>query len=98
MGYADGYRRLFSGKPLLTLPGRNGGPSRAFAVVGRVSMDQINIDLTDAGHVDVGEEVTVIDDSPSATNSVEALAELAGSIPYEITTMLGRRVLRVAAP
>ena len=68
----------------------------AIPVVGRVSMDQINVDLTDAGPVRVGQEVVVIDDNPSSPNSVESLAKLAGSIPYEITTLIGPRVCRMA--
>jgi alanine racemase len=61
-------------------------------------MDQINVDLTDAGPVAIGDQLVVIDDDPSAPNSVESLATLTGSIPYEITTLMGRRVRRVSVP
>ncbi len=76
----------------------NGEPPAVIPVVGRVSMDQINIDLTDCQSVGIGDEVTIIDDNPSSPNSVEGLAKLAGSIPYEITTLLGSRVRRATSP
>jgi alanine racemase len=97
IGYADGYRRLLSNKAMLTIRSTDGTPPRTAPVVGRVSMDQINVDLTHAGPIQLGDEVTVISDDPAAPNSVEALARLADTIPYEITTLLGRRVCRVAA-
>ncbi|HRR87372.1 MAG TPA: alanine racemase C-terminal domain-containing protein, partial [Phycisphaerae bacterium] len=73
-------------------------PCEPIAVVGRVSMDQINLDLTDAGPVAVGDRVVIIDDDPSSFNSVESLATMTESIPYEITTLIGRRVRRVSVP
>lgn len=98
LGYADGYRRLLGNKAVVTLEKAREDPSRHIPVVGRVSMDQINVDLTDAGPVAVGDAIVVIDDIPSACNSVESLAEIVGSIPYEITTLIGSRVRRVSAP
>jgi alanine racemase len=97
LGYADGYNRLFSNKAVLRLARTNGGMAATIPVIGRVSMDQINIDLTDAGSVGIGEEVVVVDDDPRAPNSVESLAKLAGTIPYEITTLCGQRVKRVVS-
>lgn len=98
IGYADGYRRLFGNHAIVTLSKRDGTRPVAVPVVGRVSMDQINVDLTDVQSVEIGNDVIVIDDNPSAPNSVESLARLAGTIPYEITTLIGPRVRRVAVP
>lgn len=97
MGYADGYRRLFGNSAVLTLPGDGVARSRVVPVIGRVSMDQINIDLTDVGPVRLGQEVLVVDDNPSSPDSVESLARRAGTIPYEITTLIGDRIRRIAA-
>ncbi len=98
IGYADGYRRLLGGKAVVTLANGRQTPCRSVPVIGRVSMDQINLDLTDAGPAEVGDLIAVVDENPSSPNCVESLAKLVGSIPYEITTLLGSRVRRVPAP
>jgi alanine racemase len=97
MGYADGYRRLLSGDAVMTLEAIRGQPRRSIPVVGRVSMDQTTVDLTDAGDVRPGDPVIIIERDPAAPNSVEALARKLGTIPYEVTCLLGDRVRRVAA-
>jgi len=98
VGYADGYRRLLSNDAVLTLPERDGRSQCAVPVVGRVSMDQVNVDLTDAGDVRVGERIVIIDSDPAAPNSVETLARKMNTIPYEITCLLGQRIQRTAVP
>ena len=57
-------------------------------------MDQTIIDLTDSPDAQVGDEVEVISNDATAPNSVENLARLAGTIPYEITCGLGKRRVR----
>ena len=54
-------------------------------------MDMCMLDLTDAPHVQVGDEVEVF----GARSSVNDLAALAGTIPYEFTCAVSRRVPRV---
>ncbi|MGQ9651024.1 MAG: alanine racemase [Phycisphaerae bacterium] len=98
LGYADGYRRVLGNKAIVTLDRARDQAVEPITVVGRVSMDQINLDLTDAGPVRVGDQVVIIDDNPSSPNSVESLANMTESIPYEITTLIGRRVRRVSVP
>jgi alanine racemase len=80
----------------MTLPAA-GGNRRIAPVVGRVSMDLVIVDLTDSAGVKVGDEIIIIDDDPAASNSVEALARRMDTIPYEVTTLLGPRIPRVAA-
>ncbi len=89
VGYADGYPRSLSNAATMRIAGRD------VPVRGRVSMDQTIVDLTDLPAVAVGDEVEIISPDPSAPHSVEALARLAGTIPYEITCRLGQRVRRV---
>ncbi|MCJ7544671.1 MAG: alanine racemase [Phycisphaerae bacterium] len=89
VGYADGYLRTFSSRTIMRVDGRD------VPVCGRVSMDQAIIDLTDCPTAAVGDEVEIISADPAAPHSVENLARLAGTIPYEITCRLGRRVRRV---
>lgn len=65
-------------------------------VIGRISMDQTVIDLTDLPEhmARVGTEVEILSDDPAAPNSLVALAELAGTIPYEILCGLSSQIPR----
>ena len=84
-GYADGFFRCLSNRcSLMTAYGS--APQR-----GRICMDMCMIDLTDLPQVDVGDEVEVF----GPHNPVEKLAELAGTIPYELTCAVSKRVPRV---
>jgi len=89
VGYADGYSREFGGKAVMML---NGKP---LPVVGRVSMDFTTVDLGYASPALIGDEVTVLDNDPVSPASVYKLAEIAGTIPYEIFCRVGQRVIRV---
>jgi len=88
VGYGDGYPRRLSNQAVMRLGGRE------VPVRGRVSMDQTIVDLTGSPDARVGDEVEVISNDPAAPNSVESLARLAGTIPYEITCGLGKRRVR----
>jgi alanine racemase len=88
IGYADGCSRCLSGHSMVSVRG-------ALAhVCGAISMDQMCIDLTDVPGASVGDEVEVISPDPSAPHSVENLARLAGTIPYEVLCRLGSRIRR----
>ncbi|MDP6633389.1 MAG: alanine racemase [Phycisphaerae bacterium] len=89
VGYADGYPRNLSGEVSMRIAGAD------VPVCGRVAMDQVIVDLTDIPSVRIGQEAEVISADPSEPHSVENLASLAGTIPYEITCGLGRRIRRV---
>ena len=84
-GYADGFFRCLSNQcSLMTAYGP--APQR-----GRICMDMCMIDLTDLPEVDVGDEVEIF----GPENPVEKLADLAGTIPYELTCAVSKRVPRV---
>lgn len=81
-GYGDGYpRHLQSGTPLLV----NG--HRA-ALIGAVSMDMINVDLTDVPVASVGDRVTLW----GGHLPIEEIAARADTIPYELMCRLSQRV------
>jgi alanine racemase len=90
VGYADGYMRCLGNRAQMLV---NGQP---VPVVGRVSMDLTTIDLHDQPGAQIGDDVIVMDDDPISPASAYALAELAGTIPYELFTRIGPRVKRVA--
>jgi alanine racemase len=63
----------------------------ALPLVGRVSMDLLTFDVTDAPAAAAGRHVTLIGDGITPDD----LAAAAGTIGYEILTSLGARYRRV---
>jgi alanine racemase len=88
VGYADGYPRQLSNECVAQVRGQD------VPVVGRVSMDQIIVDVTDVAGVEPGEEVTVISWDPEKGNSLDRMADHVGTIGYELATHLGSRLRR----
>lgn len=84
LGYADGFPRALSG---LTATLSHSGKEYPVPVVGRVSMDQLTVDLTDTPAL-VGDTVCLWRDAT-------AIAAQLGTIPYEVLTALSPRVGRV---
>ncbi len=89
-GYADGYpRHLSNAKAEVLVRGQR------CAVLGRVTMDQIMVDLSALPGVDAGEEVVLIGRQGAEEILAGELATKAGTIPWEIFTGLTTRVGRV---
>jgi alanine racemase len=91
-GYADGYiRALGSTDAHAGATGWLGG--QALPILGRVSMDLIVFDITDLpdGAAQRGGFVELIGDR----FTIDDAAALAGTIPYEVLTSLGRRYQRI---
>jgi len=81
-GYGDGYpRHLQTGTPVVV----NG---RRVATIGRVSMDMINVDLTDVPVANVGDQVILW----GGHLPVEEIAARADTISYELMCGLSERV------
>jgi len=92
IGYADGYTRLYSNRSGVLI---NGGIA---PVVGNVTMDQIMVDITDIddnGSIREGTEVTLIGDTERREISAGYLANLIGTINYEVLCMLKDQIPRV---
>jgi alanine racemase len=90
LGYADGYPLLLSNLGIV----RTGPNLQPATLIGRVNMDQIIIDLTDAPLATIGTKVEIISNDPAAPNAMHKLAELAQSHPYEMLCRISNRVLR----
>ena len=89
IGYDDGYRRALSNRGHVVVRGK-------FApVVGRISMDLTLIDVTDVPGASLDDEVTLLGRAGGLAISAEELAQLAGTISYEITCGISARVPRV---
>lgn len=87
-GYADGVPRVLTNKGRVAIGGC------LAPMIGAVSMDLTTIDITDCPPVHVGDEAMIIGDAITADD----VAQLAGTISYEILTGIGNRVERVYKP
>lgn len=92
VGYADGYQRHLSNRGAGVLIGGAFCP-----LLGRVTMDQIMVDVSDCSAAVPGAEAVLIGRQGDLQISAAQLADWAGTIPWEIFTGLGRRVERLKA-
>ncbi len=89
MGYADGFSRLLSNKGEVLINGKR-APIR-----GRVCMDQFMVDVTDIDNVNIGDELVLIGKQGNDELTATEMADLIGTINYEITCDITKRVPRV---
>ncbi|MBV8899191.1 MAG: alanine racemase, partial [Verrucomicrobia bacterium] len=89
VGYGDGYTRHLSGKGAEVLV-----KGVRCSLLGRVTMDQIMVDLTNMGPVSPGEEVVLLGKQGEEEILVGELAAKAGTIAWEIFTGITSRVTR----
>jgi len=88
IGYGDGYPRNLSNLAWLLIGGRR------FRIAGRICMDQIMVDVGNF-QPKIGDEVVLIGEQGKQKITAEELADLSGTIPYEIVCGLGSRIPRV---
>ncbi|NMM65960.1 alanine racemase [Clostridium sp. P21] len=88
IGYDDGYNRLLSNTGKIIVRGKKA------PIVGRICMDMCMSDVTGIDDVKVGDEVILIGESSGEKIAVEDLAEYMGTIPYEVTAKISKRVPR----
>ena len=92
VGYADGYNRLLSGKGSVLIRGQR------CAILGRVTMDQVMVDVTALEDIEVGEEVVLLGAQGEQTMLANQLATLTDTIPYEVLCAIQSRVPRIHIP
>ena len=90
IGYADGLLRQFSSKLKVKIN------DKMYPIVGRICMDQCMIDLGESTDVKIWDKVTIFGpvNSDELGNTAQTLANLAKTIPYEITCSVDKRVPR----
>ncbi len=95
VGYADGYPLSLSNNAQVGVMLR-GGIKAYVPLIGRVSMDQITVDLTDVpgDQVGIGAPVEVIGNDRTAPNHLPTLAKRAGTIGHEFLCRLSPRLTR----
>lgn len=87
LGYADGVPRAASGSGAVRIGGET------FPVAGRIAMDQFVVDVGDHP-IAVGDEALLFGDPTLGAPPVEAWADAANTINYEIVTRIGPRAVR----
>lgn len=92
VGYADGYSRLLSNRGHALI----GGKPRP--LVGRISMDQAAVDLGPHPDIDLVDEVVLIGRRGTEEITITAIADIMGTIPYEVTCLIGTRPARATTP
>jgi alanine racemase len=89
-GYADGYpRHLSNCEAAILVRGQR------CALLGRVTMDLMMIDVSHIDHAAVGDEVVLMGRQGDQEISATDLADRANTISWEIVTRIGSRVRRV---
>jgi alanine racemase len=89
VGYADGLKRSLSNRGSVLVGGQRA------PIVGRISMDQTVVDVTEIPSVAAGDEVVLLGRQGAGTITAEEHARWAGTIPWEIFTSIAARVERL---
>ncbi|MDQ7822878.1 MAG: alanine racemase [Candidatus Eremiobacteraeota bacterium] len=82
VGYADGYDRKLSSRGSVIIRGKEA------PLVGRICMNMCMADITHIPGASVEDEVILLGTRKSASISADAMAELIGTINYEVTTRI----------
>ncbi len=89
VGYFEGVDRALSSKGVMQVRGQ------ACPLTGRVSMNMSSIDVSAVPDVQRGDSVTVISRNSTELNSVEQMANVAGTSPYVILVHIPQHLKRV---
>ncbi|HVG34672.1 MAG TPA: alanine racemase [Pyrinomonadaceae bacterium] len=92
VGYNDGYVRALSNTGRVIVRGHYA------PVVGRISMDLTLLDVTDVPGVAHGDRVTLLGTDGALSVTAEEIAKTVGSLSYEITCGISKRVPRLYLP
>jgi alanine racemase len=88
-GYGDGYLRSGSNRAQVLIGGQR------CSVLGRVTMDQMIVDVSHVPDVIAGNEAVLIGSQGPGQITVTQLAEWCGTIPWEVLTNITYRVPRL---
>jgi len=92
VGYADGYNRALSNRGDVLIGGRR------CAVVGRVSMNWITVDVGSDAKVNTGDEAVLIGKQGAEAIWANELSSICRTIPYEILTSMHASLKREYLP
>lgn len=89
VGYADGLSRALSNRGWAIVRGH------CARIVGNISMDLTLLDVTDVPGVDIGDEIILLGQDDNCSITALEIADLVGTVPYEILCSIGKRVPRI---
>ncbi|MGE0159075.1 MAG: alanine racemase [Gemmatimonadales bacterium] len=89
IGYGDGLPRALGNRGRALVCGR------AVPIIGRISMDMTVVDISGVPGVRSGDAATLVGSEGEEAITLDDVADLAGTISYEILTGLTRRLPRV---
>ncbi len=89
VGYADGLSHALSNRGYAIVRGRRA------RIVGSISMDLSLLDVTDIAGTNIGDEVILMGQEGQCSINALEIAQLLGTVPYEILCSIGKRVPRI---
>lgn len=89
LGYGDGYPRILGNRADVLVCGKRA------RIAGNVCMDMLMADITDIPEADMNSEVVLLGRQGNERITPDELADLAGTIPYEIMLGFTPRLIRV---
>jgi len=89
VGYADGFRRSPLNWGYVLVKGKKA------RLLGRVSMDQTSVDVTNISNIRIGDEVVLIGNQDKENISAQTVARQLGTINYEVVSSLASRISRI---
>ena len=89
VGYGDGYHRTLSNQGSTLIHGQRA------KILGAVCMDLTMVDVTNIPGTKPGDEAVLLGEAGNDQISAEEVANLMGTIPYEVLTSVHKRVPRV---
>ncbi len=89
VGYGDGYSRHLSNKAHVLIRGKRA------PIAGRICMDMCMVDVGHLQGAKSGDDVVLIGKQGKEVIRTEELADIMGTIPYEVVCNIGRRVPRI---
>lgn len=87
-GYYEGIDKRLTNKGIIKIKNVD------CPIVGRVSMNITTLDASNVLDLKLNDEALIISDDPSDQNSIENMAKLCGTSPYEILVHLPRQIRR----
>jgi alanine racemase len=88
-GYGDGYPRVAGNRSKVLIGGRS------CPVLGRVTMDQMIVDVSRVRNVRAGDEAVLIGRQGQDEITASEVADWCGTVPWEILTGISYRVPRI---
>lgn len=83
IGYEDGLARSLSNKGEVLIHGKR------VPIVGRICMNLCMVDVSDIEHVQAGDEVVIMGRQGKEAITGDEIADLMGSISYEVLCLFG---------